>query len=70
MPIFHIRNKLKKYRGSQWYKDNSDRYNGTVCGADPTDKDIMWHWKPKKWDKWEPCKKCLKIKQEFTQRTQ
>lgn len=33
MTTMHIRRPLRRARGSQWYRDRSDRGQGTFCGG-------------------------------------
>ena len=61
--IYHIRRRLKKQRGNQWYKDRSNRSNGTYCGAGYTDHDIVWNDKAEEFNGWEPCKECVKLRE-------
>ena len=61
MPTFHIRRRLKRYRGRPgWYLDTSDRNAGTYCGADPTDHDRAWNDKIEAFGGWVPCQECIK----------
>ena len=66
--IFHIRRKLRKQKGNQFYKDYSDRSNGTYCGADMTDKDIAWNEKATPFLDCEPCQKCIEIRGKYPPR--
>ena len=38
--IIHIRNKLARLGGSQWYKDTTVRKSSAVCGGEMTDRDL------------------------------
>jgi len=57
--VFHIRRRLKRYKGNQFYKDKNNRYAGTYCGADPTDHDISWYQKSERFLDWFPCSDCI-----------
>ena len=68
--IFHIRKRLRKLRGNQWYKDRDDRKVETYCQAEPTEYDVEWRYrKSKKYiAKWEhksvvhyPCGVCREV---------
>ena len=61
--IYHIRKPFKKQKVNQWYKDYSNRGNGTFCGADETDLDIRHSEKADDWIHkagiiFEACKIC------------
>jgi len=65
--IFHIRRPLKKQKGNQFYKDRSNRSNGTYCGAEETAHDVGWMGQAERWinDKgvvFEPCEACIMIR--------
>jgi hypothetical protein len=57
--IYHIRKPPKAARGNQWYKDHSNRDQGTYCGADVTDHDVGHHDKATPWGEWTPCRVCI-----------
>lgn len=57
--IYHIRKPLNPAHGNQFYKDRSDRSNGTYCGAPESDSDIKHHWPATVSNNYEPCKVCL-----------
>lgn len=48
--IYHIRKPLRPSRGNQFYRDKSDRGQGTYCGAPEGYKDIPNKWKPQTWN--------------------
>ena len=56
---FHIRRPMGRNRGGSFYKDRSDRYRGTFCGADPTECDITHREKAVAWKQNEPCADCI-----------
>ena len=62
--VYHIRRQLKKQRVSRWYKDRSDRGNGTYCGAEPTDRDIAWTDRPHSFEGRTCCPDCLAARDE------
>lgn len=40
--IIHIRNRLPRLGGSQWYKDTTVRKSSAVCGGEMTDHDLAY----------------------------
>lgn len=60
--IYHIRKPLKMSKRNQWYKDTSDRGNGTFCGAPETEYDILPNQKAIIWGNHEPCSDCIKLR--------
>ena len=56
---FHVRRPLKRARGNSFYRDTSDRYNGTFCGAEPTSYDVPWRAKAAPFLGRLPCAACL-----------
>lgn len=60
--IYHIRRKLKIQKGNQFYKDYSNRSNGTYCGAEMTDKDIAWNDRALPFNNFIPCQQCVNIR--------
>ena len=66
MTIYHVRRRLRRARGNQFYRDRSDRGRGTFCGAPETGYDAAWaeRKRAKAWDhpelgRFEPCPACL-----------
>jgi len=64
--IYHIRQALERNRGNSFYRDKSNRYNGTVCGAPATNMDAGWGERKRVggWDhpergRFEPCPVCV-----------
>ena len=51
---------MKKQKGNQWYRDTSNRSNGTYCGADETAYDITWRDKAENCGEYTPCLDCIK----------
>jgi hypothetical protein len=62
--IYHIRKKYKVQRGNQFYKDRSDRNNGTFCGSEMTDHDIRYYEKIYEFNEWACCPECEKLRSE------
>lgn len=61
MNTFHIRRRLTRARGNQFYRDQNNRDQGTYCGAEPTDHDIRWNWPAvDTWGGWKACRACVK----------
>ena len=66
--IFHIRKPLRPARGSQFYKDRSNRGQGTYCGAPETQWDIKHSWKAEPFAGnfavgiLEPCQECTRLR--------
>lgn len=56
---FHIRKRLARRRGNQWYADRSVRTPSTFCGAAVTDHDVSWNDRAKRFDQWVPCEICV-----------
>ena len=42
---YHIRQRLARRRGNQFYKDKSIREAATFCGAEPTEHDTEWQYR-------------------------
>ena len=61
---FHIRRRLPRKGGNQWYKTHVDnRVVSTYCGVEPTEYDGAWNKKAEAWTHpWKgemlPCKDC------------
>jgi len=66
--IYHIRRRLRPARSNQWYRDKSDRGQGTFCGAPEGYFDVAHNNKAPLWSleqvKYEPCAECLRIRAE------
>lgn len=66
--MVHIRKKLRKLGGNQFYKDNSIRKAETLCGAEVTDRDVDFKTGgTKSFKKWAirdrfVCEECLKLR--------
>ena len=60
MTGFHIRRPLRKARGTQYYRDRSDRGQGTYCGLPETDRDIGPN--DRIWDVAATCQHCLETR--------
>jgi hypothetical protein len=60
--IFHIREKLAKRGGNQFYRDRSVRTTATLCGAPITEFDVLFHEKAETWNEHVPCAKCIEIR--------
>lgn len=41
----HIRRRLERKGGNQWYKARGERHVATYCGAEPTSWDFDWRSK-------------------------
>ena len=66
---FHIRRRLTRKGGNQWYKVRVDnRVVSTYCGDAPTEFDEAWNRKAEPWTHtkrgWEmrPCEGCLRVR--------
>jgi hypothetical protein len=64
--LFHVRRQLRPARGNSFYRDRSDRYTGTLCGAEPTSYDALWRdrnrvkmWTHPEHGEMIPCPECL-----------
>ena len=63
---FHIRRKLPRKGGNQWYKTRVDnRVVSTHCGEEPTEYDAAPRGKAEPWThpkhgEMQPCSECLK----------
>jgi len=62
MTVYHIRRKLRRLGGSQYYKDKSPRKAETHCGSPVTDKDIPWNGKAESWEDNTPCPACIEAR--------
>ena len=64
--VFHIRRPLRKNRGSQFYRDYSNRGQGTYCGAPETTFDAAHSHRAVSWTNLEthyvPCKLCCELR--------
>ncbi len=65
--IYHIRKPFKKQRVNQYYKDYSNRGNGTFCGAIETSFDTRHSEKAVDWANkagiaFKACKACKELK--------
>ena len=58
--VFHIRRQLRKQQGSQYYKDRSNRGQGTYCGEAETIYDVNTRRDAVAFNGREPCRKCIK----------
>ena len=56
---FHIRRPLREARGSQFYRDRSDRGQGTYCGAAETAYDVASRKDAVPFNGRAPCRDCL-----------
>ena len=56
--VFHIRRPLRAARGSQFYRDRSDRGQGTYCGAPETAYDTNSLRDAVPFNGREPCQAC------------
>ncbi len=67
MRTYHIRRQLKKARGNQFYRDRTNRSNGTYCGipeTEMTDHDIRWNDKSLPFEDWVACGQCVKARRD------
>ena len=62
--IRHIRRRLIRAKGNQFYKDQRDRNQGTYCGSDCTEFDISWKEKSAAFNNWITCPECIKKREE------
>ena len=62
MTIFHVRTQLNARKGSQWYKDRSERTVTTFCGASVTEYDAAWadRNRVEPWGDYVACPDCLR----------
>ena len=65
---YHIRRPLRYAGGGQWYRDKSDRGQGTFCGAAETAYDVTARDRAPAWDGHTPCPDCLLARAEATAR--
>lgn len=56
--IYHIRRRLRRQEGNQYYKDYSNRGQGAYCGENYTDHDIKWRDKIYTTATWQCCPVC------------
>ena len=72
---YHIRRRMRKLRGNQWYKDRGERKVATSCGADVTAHDAEWNRKAETFTLelygkaviYIPCTDCVGIREEAKQ---
>ncbi len=61
--IYHIRKRLRRRGGTQFYLDRGERRAETICGAAVTDHDVPWNAVAVEWSNayghYEPCAACL-----------
>ena len=63
--VYHIRRRLRRRRGNQFYRDRSIRKSESYCGEMTAD-DIFWNWKAEIFEHKFPCKKCIEIREKET----
>ena len=67
--IYHIRKPLRRARGNQYYRDDSNRGQGTYCGASETEFDIPHRDKAVTWfgknGAYAACVKCIMARAEI-----
>jgi hypothetical protein len=59
--VFHIRRPLRRAGGSQFYRDKSDRGQGTYCGASETSFDIGPNDRAVAFNGRTPCAACVRL---------
>lgn len=62
MILYHIRAPLARRRGNQLYRDRSPRISVTLCREPVTDHDIRYSWQALPCGDYEPCAKCVEIR--------
>lgn len=65
--VYHVRRKLRRQRGNQFYRDKSDRGRGTYCGADCGEYDVSHGSKIAEWTRADgelmvPCPECVMLR--------
>ena len=72
--MMHIRLRLRPRRGSQWYRDKSERGPATYCGAPCTEYDVPWRDRTRaeayRIAGREPCAECARVISSQPQREQ
>jgi len=60
--MIHIRQVLVGKRGNYWYKDTNERQAKTLCGAAPTDRDVVDTKNGLEWlHEHKGCAECAKL---------
>jgi hypothetical protein len=71
MNTTHILRQFRKQGGNQFYKDRSNRSQGTFCGAPVVAFGVVrWYEKCVPWtneagEQFEPCAECVRLRDEF-----
>ncbi len=66
MTIFHIRRRLRRRGGNQFYLDTSERKTATYCGENVTDYDISWNADAVAFNGRRPCPQCIATRDKKT----
>lgn len=63
--VFHIRKRLRRRGGNQFYRDTAIRETSTFCGAPVTGYDFACNSKPQPWTNGDtdfiPCPECVRL---------